>query len=78
MFVYNFSPSKSFTDYGFLVKEGAYEVVLNTDSKTFGGFGFVDDSIVHWTNEDPLYKKDKKGWLKLYLPARTAQVLKKK
>lgn len=78
VFVYNFSPSKSFTDYGFLVKEGAYEVVLNTDSKAFGGFGFVDDSIVHWTNEDALYKKDKKGWLKLYLPARTAQVLKKK
>ena len=26
---------------------------------------------------DPLYKKEKKEWLKLYLPARTAVVLKR-
>ncbi len=78
LFVFNFSPSKSFTDYGFLVPIGSYEVVLNSDNKAFGGFGFIDESVVHWTNSDPLYKKDKKGWLKLYLPARTAQVFKYK
>ena len=27
---------------------------------------------------DPLYKKEKKEWLKLYIPARTAVVLRKK
>lgn len=75
IFVYNFSPSKSFTDYGILVKSGGYELVLNSDSKKFGGFGFIDESVVHWTNVDPLYKKENKGWLKLYIPARTAQVL---
>ena len=26
---------------------------------------------------DPLYKKEKKEWLKLYIPARTAMVLKR-
>ena len=51
--------------------------VLNTDATAFGGNGLADDSIRHFTNFDPLYKKDKKEWLKLYLPARSAVVLKK-
>ena len=75
--VFNFNPTKSFTDYGFLVPVGAYDVVLNTDATAFGGNGLADDSIRHFTNFDPLYKKDKKEWLKLYLPARSAVVLKK-
>ncbi|MDR1919332.1 MAG: alpha amylase C-terminal domain-containing protein [Tannerellaceae bacterium] len=75
LFVFNFNPSRSFTGYGFLCPQGEYEVVLNTDAKRFGGFGLADDSIHHFTNFDPLYKKEKKGWLKLYLPARSAVVL---
>ena len=55
-----------------------YHVVLNTDDKAYGGFGFADDSVTHFTCSDPLYEKDKKGWLKLYIPARTAVVLKRK
>lgn len=58
---FNFNPTKSFTDYGFLVPVGAYDVVLNTDATAFGGNGLADDSIRHFTNFDPLYKKDKKG-----------------
>jgi 1,4-alpha-glucan branching enzyme len=77
IFVFNFSPTRSFTDYGFLVKAGAYEVVLNTDAKAFGGNGLADDAVRHLTNFDPLYKKDGKEWLKLYLPARSAVVLRK-
>ena len=77
IFVFNFHPNKSFTDYGFLVPKGAYDVVLNTDNPDFGGFGSSDDSIRHFTNFDPMYKKDKKEWLKLYIPARSAVVLKK-
>ncbi len=77
IFVFNFHPTKSFTDYGFLVPTGAYDVVLNTDNPAFGGFGSSDDSVRHFTNFDPLYKKDKKEWLKLYVPARSAVVLRK-
>ena len=77
LFVFNFSPTQSFTDYGFLVPKGSYRVVLNTDSKDFGGFGFADDSIEHFTNFDPMYEDDGKEWLKLYLPARSAVVLRK-
>ena len=77
IFVFNFSPTHSFTDYGFLVPTGSYDVVLNTDSKDFGGNGFADDTMTHVTNYDPLYVKDHKEWLKLYIPARSAVVLKK-
>ena len=78
IFVFNFSPNRSFADYGFLVAQGAYEVILNTDSVNYGGNGLADDSVVHFTNPDPLYKNEKKEWLKLYIPARSAVVLRKK
>lgn len=78
LFVFNFSPTRSFADYGFLVKKGEYHVVLNTDAKAFGGNGLADDSVIHFTNFDPLYEADGKEWLKLYVPARSAVVLKKK
>ena len=77
LFVFNFSPSHSFTDYGFLVSEGSYRVVLNTDSSAFGGNDLADDSVEHFTLSDALYAQDHKGWLQLYLPARSAVVLKK-
>ena len=77
VFVFNFNPSKSFTNYGFLAPYGKYKVILNTDSPQFGGNGLNDDTIEHFTQEDPLYIKEKKGWLKLYVPARSALVLRK-
>lgn len=77
VFVFNFSPVHSFADYGFLVPEGSYRVLLNSDAKAFGGNGFADDSIIHQTQHDPLYADAGKGWMKLYIPARSAVVLKK-
>ncbi len=77
VFVFNFSPTRSFTDYGFLVPAGAYSTVLNTDAKEFGGNGLADDSLTHFTNSDPLYADQHKEWLKLYVPARSALVLAK-
>lgn len=77
VFVFNFSPNKSFTDYGFLVPMGEYEVVLNSDATQFGGNGLNDDTVHHFTQFDPLYKRQKKEWLKLYIPARSAMVLRK-
>ena len=77
IFVFNFSPNRSFTDYGLLVPEGSYSIVLNTDAERFGGNSFVDESQTHFTMYDKLHARRKKGWLQLYLPARTAMVLKK-
>ncbi len=78
IFVFNFNPTRSFTDYGFLVPNGSYKVVLNSDDPAFGGNGLNDDSVEHLTLFDPMYEGDSKGWLKLYLPARSALVLTKK
>lgn len=75
LFVFNFSPVKSYTGYGMIVPRGSYKTVMSTDDAEFGGFNRIDKTIEHFTMPDPLYKKYRKEWLKLYLPARTAQVL---
>ena len=77
IFVFNFSHNRSFTDYGLLVPEGSYNIVLNTDNARFGGNALVDETQTHFTQYDRLHARRKKGWLMLYLPARTALVLKK-
>ena len=75
VFVFNFSPTRSFDNYGILAPAGKYKVVLSSDSTRFGGFGNIDETVDHLTQFDPLYKPMGKEWLKLYLPARSAQVL---
>lgn len=77
LFFFNFSPTRSYCGYGFMVKQGSYEYLLNTDDVAFGGNGFNDDKLTHLTNYDNVLARDNKGWLQLYLPARTACVLKK-
>ncbi len=77
IFVFNWAPFKSYTGYGFLAPEGTYEVVLSSDNPEYGGFGNIDEGVRHFTQHDGLYAADGKGWLKLYLPARTCQILKK-
>jgi 1,4-alpha-glucan branching enzyme len=77
LFVFNFNPVNSFTGYGLLVPQGKYRIILNTDNPQFGGFGLIDDAVEYATVPDSLYKKEKKEWLRLYLPARTAVALSK-
>jgi 1,4-alpha-glucan branching enzyme len=74
LFVFNFNPFKSFQDYGIRVEGGKYQTVLNTDNPKYGGFGNVDESIVHYTQRQG--KISGPDYLKLYLPSRTGMVLK--
>jgi 1,4-alpha-glucan branching enzyme len=77
LFVFNFNPSASFTDYGIPVA-GKFKIVLDTDDPAFGGFNRIDRKAVYMSIRKaerniinaPLY-------LYLYLPARTALVFKK-
>ena len=78
VFVFNFNPYKSFSDYGILAPAGEYKVVLSTDNPDFGGYGNIDEKTVHFTHHDELYAPHGVEWLKLYLPARSAMVLKMK
>lgn len=76
VFVFNFSPAKSFEGYGILAPRGKYKTVLSSDEPRFGGYGNVDMQVEHFTQPDPLYAPTGKEWLRLYLPARTCMVLK--
>ncbi len=77
VFVFNFNPFKSFEGYGVLAPGGGYRTVLSTDRPEFGGYGNIDETIEHLTVSDPLYSPHGVEWLKLYLPARSAMVLRK-
>ena len=77
VFIFNFNPTESYSDYGILAPPGKYTVEMDTDNPAFGGYGNIDDSVEHFTMADPLYAPAGVEWLKLYLPARTAMVLKR-
>ena len=77
LFVFNFHPSISFTDYGIPI-QGKFRILLDSDQPEFGGFGRL--------NRDMTYLSQRRGdnhslsspvMLYLYLPSRTSLVLKK-
>lgn len=72
-FIFNFNPENSFVDYALEAEEGTYVEVLDSDQKKYGGFGRIDASVRHST----MVNRYGKHLLSLYLPARTATVLKK-
>ena len=73
LWVFNFHPTKSFTDYRVGVQqEGCYRVVLDSDDTAFGGFGRVDKSTRFFTTD--MEWNGRKNFTQLYLPTRTALV----
>lgn len=74
-FVYNFSPNRSFADYTIDLPKGIYQNVLDTDNPLFGGYGLVDQSVLHYSDCEDCSCHECK--LSLYLPARTALVLRR-
>jgi 1,4-alpha-glucan branching enzyme len=75
LFVFNFNPVQSFTDYGIPLGAGKYKIVLSTDSGRFGGYDRVEEEFPYYTL--PVSGITSQHYLRLYLPARTALVLKK-
>lgn len=76
--VFNFNPTRSFTDYGILVPPATtWTPVLDTDEVRFGGQGRLATDIVYAPVLVP-EKGELVQQIKLYLPARTALVLKRK
>jgi len=73
--VMNFNPMISFTDYGIPLK-GKFTIVLDTDDPLFGGQGRIDTTQTYFSLPDQgHYGVTAPHHLKLYLPARTAIVL---
>ena len=73
LFVFNFNPIKSFEDYEISIAPGDYVVALNSDSPCYGGFGNVDEETVF-----PTTRKVGADVVRLYLPSRTALVLRRR
>ena len=76
VFAFNFDATRSFTDYGVQVPpgDGAYKLVLDTDETRFGGQGRIAAGQ-NFFAEDVLADDECIRQIKLYLPARTALVL---
>lgn len=77
LFVFNFNPFQSFTDYCIHCEPGKYRIVLSTDEGRFGGFDRVDTQQLYYTTSDGTINTFKENSLMLYLPARTGLVFKK-
>lgn len=72
LFVFNFSPDTSYTDHRVPTFEGAYEVVLSTDATEYGGQNRVDATMEYKSSTD-----DNELFVTLYIPSRTALVLRR-
>jgi 1,4-alpha-glucan branching enzyme len=79
IFALNFSPTGSFADYGFAAPAGEFVSVLDSDQARFDGFGRLQEGERHVALKErcPNGNQAFDHTLKLYLPARTAVVLKK-
>ena len=72
LFAFNFHPTESYDGCVIPVPEaGDYQVVMSTDDYCFGGYGRI------WHQVYSAEKTEKGFALRLYLPSRTAAVLKK-
>jgi 1,4-alpha-glucan branching enzyme len=73
VFAYNFHPVDSYDGLFLPMPEkGEYDVVMSTDDYCYGGHGRI------WHQRYSTVEKDGKTGILLYLPSRTAVVLKKK
>jgi len=73
IFVFNFHPTRSFTDYGIEALPGDYRLVLESDASALGGHGRLLGA------QDHVFKSvaaadGQRHFLELYLPSRTALI----
>ncbi|XP_044740805.1 1,4-alpha-glucan-branching enzyme [Chrysoperla carnea] len=73
VFVFNFHPNQSFSDYAVGVEEpGEYKVVLSSDDSQFGGYDRIDHKVPHFTIPDGY--AGRRNRMLVYIPCRTATV----
>ncbi|RKV94345.1 MAG: 1,4-alpha-glucan-branching enzyme, partial [Candidatus Saccharimonas sp.] len=70
LFIINFSPNQSQTDYALPAVAGSYRVALSSDDQQFGGHGRVQQDQQYFTT--PGAHGDN---IRVYLPARSGLVL---
>lgn len=73
LWIFNFHPSQSFTDYRVGVEQsGTYRIVLDSDSKELGGLGRIDHNTRFFTTD--FSWNNRKNFVQVYIPTRTAIV----
>ncbi len=76
IFLFDFHPGYSEQNFFLPCRttgEGEYRVILSTDEPRFGGQGLISHDYVYRTEQDP----ERGCGFRIYVPARTAMVLKK-
>ncbi len=74
LFIFNFNPYKSFEGYGIQIEPSKYKIILQTDAHAYGGFNRIDDRMTYYSIPEGGFGST--HYLKIYLPSRTAIVLK--
>ncbi|MFO7667502.1 MAG: alpha amylase C-terminal domain-containing protein [Desulfobacterales bacterium] len=74
LFVFNFHPTRSFTDYCFDAPPGTYKMIFDSDATEYCGYGRLNPDQQHFTLSDKS-KKSGRQFICLYLPTRTGIVL---
>lgn len=75
LFVFNFHPLRSFIDYQISFKPGRYRMIFNSDLLEFGGHDRLISGQLHFSQQKSV-NYGTSYFISLYLPSRTALVLK--
>ena len=75
-FFFNFHPSESYPDFPVEVLPGEYVLELDTDAPDFGGHARVSPGQHYFTHPEK-HGREIRNILKIYLPSRSALVLRK-
>ncbi len=76
LYAFNFHPDRSYSDYRFAAPPGRYEMILDTDASQYGGHGRLVVDQEHLTLYDNI-AGHQAARLSLYLPSRTALILRR-
>ncbi|CAB5145835.1 1,4-alpha-glucan (glycogen) branching enzyme, GH-13-type (EC [Olavius algarvensis associated proteobacterium Delta 3] len=74
IFIFNFHPAESYTDYRFPVSPGTYRNIFHSDADAYGGHRRLHRENRHVSLPSPERRTHQ---LSVYLPSRTCQVLEK-
>lgn len=73
LFVFNFHPTQSFTNYRIGVDQaGIYQVVLNSDRENVGGHNRIDETTEYFTTD--LEWNNRRNFIEIYIPSRVALI----
>ncbi len=76
LFVFSFHPDTSYENYRVDAPPGKYQLIFNSDDSIYGGHHRLTEKQIHFTQPDGT-TTHLRNLLSLYLPTRTAIILKK-